>query len=91
MLARLSKVTFRTVPPVLLAGANHPFAPDLLKLADETDMDVLNSCMETMVECYHAELMPVAGQLTARLVRIHPISCIHILIGVLVRIVYACC
>ena len=41
---------------------------DFLKLSDETDMDVLNSCMETMVECYHAELMPVAGQLTARLV-----------------------
>jgi hypothetical protein len=41
---------------------------DFLKLADDTDMDVLNSCMETMVECYHAELMPVAGQLTARLV-----------------------
>lgn len=41
---------------------------DLLKLSDETDLDILNNCMETMVEKYHAELLPVAGQLTARLV-----------------------
>ena len=42
---------------------------DLLKLADETDLDIFNNCMETMVERYHAELLPVAAQLTARLVR----------------------
>ncbi|TDL17754.1 ARM repeat-containing protein [Rickenella mellea] len=40
---------------------------DLLKLSDETDLDVLNSCMETMVERYYNELLPVASQLTARL------------------------
>ena len=43
---------------------------DLLKLADETDLDIFNNCMETMVERYHAELLPVAAQLTARLVRV---------------------
>lgn len=41
---------------------------DLLKLSDETDLDILNNCMETMVERYHAELLPVATQLAARLV-----------------------
>ncbi|KAH7097641.1 ARM repeat-containing protein [Auriculariales sp. MPI-PUGE-AT-0066] len=41
---------------------------DLLKLSDETDMDVLNSCMEAMVEHFDKELMPVATQLTQRLV-----------------------
>lgn len=45
---------------------------DLLKLSDETDMDVLNSSMEIMVERYHAELLPVAAQLTARLVGVPP-------------------
>ncbi|PCH39811.1 ARM repeat-containing protein [Wolfiporia cocos MD-104 SS10] len=39
----------------------------LLKLSEETDLDILNSCMETMVEQYHAELLPVAAELTARL------------------------
>ena len=41
----------------------------LLKLSEETDLDVLNSCMETMVDHYQAELLPVAADLTARLVR----------------------
>ncbi|KAH8109328.1 ARM repeat-containing protein [Phellopilus nigrolimitatus] len=40
---------------------------DLLKLSDETDLDVLNNCMETMVEKFDAELLPVAAQLAARL------------------------
>lgn len=35
-------------------------------------MDILNACMETMVEQYHAELLPVAAELTARLVCIRP-------------------
>ncbi|PSR70855.1 hypothetical protein PHLCEN_2v13296 [Hermanssonia centrifuga] len=39
----------------------------LLKLAEETDLDMLNSCMETMVDRYQTELMPVAAELTARL------------------------
>lgn len=41
---------------------------DLLKLSDETDLDILNSSMETMVEHFQDELLPVAAQLTARLV-----------------------
>lgn len=43
--------------------------PDLLKMADETDLDILNNCMETMVEHFQDQLIPVAAQLTARLVR----------------------
>lgn len=43
--------------------------PDLLKLSDDTDLDILNSSMETIVESFPDELMPVAAQLTARLVR----------------------
>ncbi|KZT09181.1 ARM repeat-containing protein [Laetiporus sulphureus 93-53] len=39
----------------------------LLKLSEETDLDILNSCMETMVEQFHNELLPVAADLTARL------------------------
>ena len=41
---------------------------DLLKLSEETDLDVLNHMMEVMVEQYCTELLPVASQLTARLV-----------------------
>lgn len=40
-----------------------------LKLSETTELDVLNNCMETMVERYHQEILPVAIQLTARLVR----------------------
>lgn len=47
---------------------SHGFLADILKLSDETDMDVLNNCMETLVEWFHEELMPVSVQLTARLV-----------------------
>ena len=47
----------------------HTHAPiDILKLSDETDLDLLNNAMETMVKHYTAELLPVAAQLTARLV-----------------------
>ncbi|KAF8257751.1 hypothetical protein EI94DRAFT_1817025 [Lactarius quietus] len=38
--------------------------PDLLKLSDEMDLDILNSSMETMVEHFQDELLPVAAQLT---------------------------
>lgn len=41
---------------------------DLLKLSDDTDLDILNNLMEVMVEQYTTELLPVAAQLTARLV-----------------------
>ncbi|KAG2106647.1 armadillo-type protein [Suillus discolor] len=40
---------------------------DLLKLSDETDLDILNHSMEAMVDRFQNELMPVASQLTARL------------------------
>ncbi|KAF8840780.1 ARM repeat-containing protein [Paxillus ammoniavirescens] len=39
----------------------------LLKLSDETDLDLLNSSMESMVEQFQDELLPVATELTARL------------------------
>ncbi|KAG5643336.1 hypothetical protein DXG03_001055 [Asterophora parasitica] len=40
---------------------------DLLKLSDETDLDILNHSMEVMVDAFQTELLPVAAQLTARL------------------------
>ncbi|RDB14686.1 hypothetical protein Hypma_016434 [Hypsizygus marmoreus] len=40
---------------------------DLLKLSDETDLDILNHSMEVMVNAFQTELLPVAVQLTARL------------------------
>ncbi|KAG5220656.1 nonsense-mediated mrna decay protein [Salix suchowensis] len=40
---------------------------DLLKLSDDTDLDILNRSMEVMVEQFQTELLPVAAQLTARL------------------------
>ncbi|KZV95467.1 ARM repeat-containing protein [Exidia glandulosa HHB12029] len=51
-----------------LSGNIGKVVQDLLKLSDETDMDVLNSCMEVLVEHFDTELMPVATQLTMRLV-----------------------
>ncbi|KAI0769096.1 ARM repeat-containing protein [Trametes elegans] len=39
----------------------------LLKLSEETDLDILNHCMESMVDTYQTELLPVAAELTARL------------------------
>jgi hypothetical protein len=41
---------------------------DLFKLSDETDLDILNHSMEAMVDRFTTELLPVASQLTARLV-----------------------
>ncbi|KAG2009602.1 importin alpha re-exporter, variant 3 [Coprinopsis cinerea AmutBmut pab1-1] len=40
---------------------------DLLKMSDETDLNILNHSMEVMVDQYHNELLPVAAQLTAHL------------------------
>ncbi|KAJ6552930.1 armadillo-type protein [Mycena capillaripes] len=40
---------------------------DLLKMSEEVDLDVLNRSMGVMVETFRTELLPVAGQLTARL------------------------
>lgn len=42
---------------------------DMLKMSDETDLDILNNCMETVVEQFPEELLPVAAMLAARLVR----------------------
>ncbi|KAF8125741.1 armadillo-type protein [Boletus edulis] len=39
----------------------------LLKLSDETDLDLLNTSMESMVELFQDELLPVATELTGRL------------------------
>lgn len=47
---------------------NNIMNTDLLKLSDETDLDILNNAMETMVERFQDELLPVATELTARLV-----------------------
>jgi len=41
---------------------------DVLKLSSETDLDILNHVMESMVKHYTNELLPVAAELTARLV-----------------------
>ncbi|KAG8945281.1 hypothetical protein FRC04_001058 [Tulasnella sp. 424] len=40
---------------------------DLFKLADETDLDDLLNCMETFIEEFKDELLPLAPQLVARL------------------------
>ncbi|KAF5348097.1 hypothetical protein D9757_013749 [Collybiopsis confluens] len=50
-----------------LEFANHKVVQDLLKLSDETDLDILNHSMEVMVEQFQTELLPVAAQLTSRL------------------------
>ncbi|KAF8576887.1 ARM repeat-containing protein [Ramaria rubella] len=44
---------------------------DILKLSDETDLELLNNVMETMVKHYSTELLPVAAQLTARLCELY--------------------
>lgn len=44
------------------------YSIDLLKLCDETDLDILGHTMDTMVQTFQAQVLPVAGQLTARLV-----------------------
>ncbi|KAH6912647.1 armadillo-type protein [Coprinopsis sp. MPI-PUGE-AT-0042] len=40
---------------------------DLLKMSDDTDLNILNHSMEVMVEQYQKELLPVAAQLTSHL------------------------
>ncbi|KAG1764695.1 hypothetical protein EV702DRAFT_1215293 [Suillus placidus] len=42
-------------------------AQDLLKLSDETDLDNLNHSMEAKLDRFQNELLPVASQLTARM------------------------
>lgn len=43
--------------------------PDLLKLCDETELESLNSSLKAIVTYYQEELLPVAVELTGRLVR----------------------
>ncbi|KAG1747879.1 uncharacterized protein EDB91DRAFT_1263073 [Suillus paluster] len=40
---------------------------DLLKLSDETNLNILNHSMEAMINRFQNELLPVASQLTTRL------------------------
>ena len=65
--ARLSRVHFFSLPK--LEPPPIPSVIDLLKLSDETDLEILNHSMEVMVDCFQTELLPVATQLAARLVR----------------------
>ncbi|KIJ55033.1 hypothetical protein M422DRAFT_201012 [Sphaerobolus stellatus SS14] len=44
---------------------------DVLKLSDETDLDLLNHVMESMVKHYTNELLPVAAELTTRLCQLY--------------------
>ncbi|KAH7322034.1 ARM repeat-containing protein [Rhizoctonia solani] len=41
---------------------------DLLKMADATDLDVLTAAMQTFVEQFSEDLVPIAVQLTTRLI-----------------------
>lgn len=40
---------------------------DLVKMSDDTDLSVVNSAMETIVEQYQVELLPVAAELVTHL------------------------
>ena len=62
----------------LVQGENHDTSPcvadinlhsDLLKLCDETELESLNSSLKAIVAYYQEELLPVAVDLTVRLVR----------------------
>ena len=51
---------------------------DLLKLSDETDLDILSSSMEDMVDHFQDELLPVVAELMARLMCAIPLSsCVY--------------
>ncbi|KAH9949788.1 armadillo-type protein [Amylocystis lapponica] len=66
-LALTEMVTVHESVKVAVAPQVGKVIQTLLKLSDETDLDILNNCMETMVEHYHNELLPVAVELTSRL------------------------
>ena len=53
--------------PACAADTN--FRLDLLKLCDETELESLNSSLKAIVAYYQEELLPVAVDLTVRLVR----------------------
>ena len=48
--------------------------PDLLKLCDETELESLNTSLKAIVAYYQEELLPVAVELTVRLVRHSSVS-----------------
>ena len=52
-----------------LCDANTNIRSDLLKLCDETELESLNSSLKAIVAYYQDELLPVAVDLTVRLVR----------------------
>jgi len=60
------------VTPLCAADAN--LRLDLLKLCDETELESLNSSLKAIVAYYQEELLPVAVDLTVRLVRASSIS-----------------
>jgi hypothetical protein len=44
-------------------------------MCDETDLDALSGCMETFIEAFQEQLLPISPQLIARLVRLfHPVN-----------------
>ncbi len=48
---------------------------DLFTMCDETDLDALSGCMETFIEAFQEQLLPISPQLIARLVRLsHPVK-----------------
>lgn len=52
-----------------LSVADTNLRSDLLKLCDETELESLNSSLKAIVAYYQEELLPVAVDLTVRLVR----------------------
>ncbi|KAI0632293.1 ARM repeat-containing protein [Trametes polyzona] len=66
-LALVEMVTDSEVVKTAVAPQVGKVIQTLLKLSEETDLDILNHCMESMVDTYQTELLPVAAELTARL------------------------
>jgi importin-7 len=66
---QVEKVIQGTVVFLFIYRTANSFMIDLLKLSDETDLDLLNNSMENMVEVFQEELLPVAVALASRLVR----------------------
>ncbi|KDR83035.1 hypothetical protein GALMADRAFT_238799 [Galerina marginata CBS 339.88] len=66
-LALTEMITAHETVRVAVAPQVGKVIQDLLKMSDETDLDILNSSMEVMVEQFQTELLPVAAVLTARL------------------------
>ncbi|KAG8903898.1 hypothetical protein FRB99_002598 [Tulasnella sp. 403] len=50
-----------------LAPGIEKIMQDLFKLSDDTDLDALSTCMESFIEVFKEQLLPVSPQLIARL------------------------